>query len=160
MPAAPAPDLALVRALELGAVAVAGTGGAATLLTLAVGGRAVSAGVAAGGVLALAFMWVTRVAVLRARVAPVGQVAAWVLGSYVAKTLLVLATTALAVSADDVVDRRSFGVTLLVGVVVSVVVQTTLSRPSRTATLDLARPASSVPAGAGSPHRPDKVAAR
>lgn len=154
--AAEHPDVALARGLGLAAGAVIGVGGLATLAAASLGGSTVAAGVATGSVLALVFMWVTRVAVLQARRADGAGIAAWALGSYLAKAVVVVATTALAVHADALVDRRAFGLTLLVGVVASVAVQAAVTRPSRTVTLDLG------PAGAvtGGPQPADKVAAR
>lgn len=148
-----APELALARALELGAGAVGVAAGLAASVAAAVGGRELGAGVAAGGVLALVFMWVTRVAVLRARAADASAIALWVLISYGAKFVLVLVTTALVARAGDV-GRGGYGVTLLVGVVVSVLAQTLLTRPRRTLTLD-GLPSSTSPSA-----RDDDAAAR
>ncbi len=148
-----APELALARALELGAGAVGLAGGVATAVVAAAAGGAAGAGVAAGGVLALTFMWVTRVAVLRARMGEPAAIAMWVLLSYAAKFVLVVVVTALVARAGEV-SRGGYAAALLVGVVVSVAAQTVLTRPSRTAVLDGVR--STVPVAS---HDDDAAAA-
>jgi hypothetical protein len=126
-----AAETALLRAVDLGVLAVTAAGAVATGIAALAGSSPVAAGIAAGSVLATVFAWVTRVAMVRASAGPPEALGVWILVSYAVKGVLVLVGLTLGAKDGDL-SRTAYGLTLVIGIVVSVGLQALLFRPRST----------------------------